>query len=95
MPPTLTEALLQALQPQGLAERVRQSLTGGLTPLQLLTRLPPDLQASLSHNPNDTLARREAIFAITCALDELIVAGRARRRRLQLKNALVDVYRLT
>lgn len=95
MPPTLTDAITDALRPSGLAERARVALTGGLTPLQILSRLPPDLQASLSDNPNETLARREAVHAVTCALDALIEAGRARRRRLQLKNALVDVYRLT
>lgn len=91
----LTDAIYAALRPRGLRERAQLLLTGGLTPLQLLGRLPPELATSLSKNPNETLARREAIAAITLALDGLVVARLVRRERLQLKSALVDVYRRT
>jgi hypothetical protein len=90
----LQAAVAAALKPRDLGERLRLMLVGGLAPSQVLERLPAPLQESLyGGETNPILARRAAIEAVTRALGELVRAGRARRRRAQLKNALVDVYR--
>ncbi|HJN74564.1 MAG TPA: hypothetical protein QGF58_11575 [Myxococcota bacterium] len=72
--------------------RLRQLLMGGLAPVQILERLPPETVAALSIEDNPTLARREALEAIVLALDELVGEGRVRRGRRRLKSSIVDVY---
>ena len=90
----LQAAVEIALKPKDLGERLRMLLAGGLAPSQVLERLPEPVQQGLyGTEPNPILARRAAIEAVTRALGELVRAGRAKRRRAQLKNALVDVYR--
>lgn len=70
-------------------------LLGGLTAAQVLERLPEPVRGALEGTePNPTLARRAALLAVAGALDELVDRGRARRSRVQLKSALVDVVRL-
>ena len=78
----LQAAVEIALRPKDWGERLRMLLAGGLAPSQVLERLP-----------NPILARRAAIEAVTRALTALVREGKAKRRRAQLKNALVDVYR--
>ncbi|MCB9741916.1 MAG: hypothetical protein H6741_23390 [Alphaproteobacteria bacterium] len=90
---TLTEDLLEALRPRGV-EHLSARLTGGFSVTQLLDRLPEGSRAALlGEEPNPVLARRQAMDQLTFALDDLIRAGKVRRRRARLKNALVDVYR--
>lgn len=90
----LQAAVASALKPRDLGERLRMLLVGGIAPSQVLERLPEPIRQGLyGDEPNPILARRAAIEAVTRALGELVREGRAKRRRAQLKNALVDVYR--
>ena len=72
--------------------RLRQVVLGGLAPVQILERLPPEVVGDLSGSDNDTVARREALEAVVLALDDLVEEGRVRRRRQRLKTSIVDVY---
>ncbi|MCB9794884.1 MAG: hypothetical protein H6741_19435 [Alphaproteobacteria bacterium] len=91
----LRAATLEALRPKGL-ERLQVRLTGGFAVTQLLERLPAPLRAALQGaSDNPVLARREALDRLTWVLDALIQDGQVQRRRARLKNALVDVYRLS
>lgn len=90
----LQAAVEIALRPKDWGERLRMLLAGGLAPSQVLERLPEAIQQGLyGDEPNPILARRAAIEAVTRALTALVREGKAKRRRAQLKNALVDVYR--
>jgi len=67
---------------------------GGLAATQVLDRLPDEIRRDLSDQDNPVVRRRAALHQVACALDELIQQGLAVRGRAQLKNAMVDVYRL-
>lgn len=96
----LARALIAALRPVGLAERVRVRLGGGLTALQLWERLPPSVAGAL---PGDDPVRvREGLARVQACLAELERDGRVERRRAKLtvtlntkgpRDVLVDVYR--
>lgn len=92
----LRDAVLDALRPQGLVERLRHAAVGGYAPVQVLDRLPEATREALqAGHDNPVLARRAAVEAVTFALDDLIVEGVVARRRVRLKSSLVDVYRQT
>lgn len=94
IPPTLLFAVRAALRPRGPLDAVRVVALGGLAATQVLDRLAPEVRGALSEHDNPVVRRREALHHVACALDELIQQGLAKRGRAQLKNAMVDVYRL-
>jgi hypothetical protein len=89
---SLNDAVYAALtRPEDLPRRL---LVGGLAVTQVLERLPAELQRGLlGGQPNEVLARRQALEELTFALDDLVQEGRVRRKRARMKSALVDVYR--
>ena len=91
----LEDAILEALRPRGRRAVLRNLLTGGLTVLQVLERLPPEMKQDLL--AGDSLPqgrRRKALNQVAKALFVHIDAGRVQRRRTRLRTSMVDVYRL-
>jgi len=101
----LHQAIVEALRPSGIRERLKRRFSGGLTAIQVLERLPLEMQFALQEGPeNLTVAKRQAIHAVTHALYALSQQGRVRRDTVKLDMKLpgkglrgvkVDVYRLT
>ena len=91
----LEDAILEALRPRGRGAVLRNLFTGGLTALQVLERLPPDLkQGLLAGDSLPQERRRGALNQVVKALFVHIDAGRVQRRRTRLRTSMVDVYRL-
>ena len=101
---SLREALLDALKPHSLRERLRLRITKGRTSIQLLERLPLELQYALQEGPDNlTVAKRQAIHAVNHGLYSLIQEGLVVRQDVDLHMNLpgkgmrgirVDVFRL-
>lgn len=100
----LADAVLTALRPRSVGERVRVRLTGGWTALQVRERLPPEAVASwLAAQPGGPeVANRRLIEAVRDALVGLVAAGRAHRRTSRLavelrskgsRDVVVDLFR--
>ena len=68
----MKEAVHRTLRGGSLRERIRRRALGGLTAFQVLDRLPPSIQEELMTNPNATLARREAVQAVSSILEQLV-----------------------
>ncbi len=95
MPINLEQAILDALHPQGLGERIRLSVTGGLSARQVFHRLPLPLQEELlAGDGNPTTRQREALSKVVKGLFVQIDAHRVYRRRTRIRTSMVDVYRL-
>lgn len=96
----LDPALLGALAPRGLVERLRLRVGGGYTVLQVWERLPPDARAALGEA--DPVAARAAVERVRRRLDALAGEGVVVRSRARMtvplntkgpRDILVDVYR--
>jgi len=91
----LEDAILEALRPMGRRAVLRNFFSGGLTVLQVLERLPPDLRnALLAGDGLPQERRRGALDQVVRGLFVHIDAGRVQRRRTRLRTSMVDVYRL-
>ena len=91
----LEDAILEALRPRGRRAVLSNFFTGGLTVLQVLERLPPDMkQGLLAGDSLPQERRRGALDKVVKALFVHIDAGRVQRRRTRLRTSMVDVYRL-
>lgn len=94
--PRLEAALLRALRPSGASDALRMAAMGGFSLPQLLERVPPEIAQELTENPdNPILAKRDGLEALAAALGALLAQGRVRKRRVRMKNALVDSWRLS
>ncbi len=92
---TLEQAILKALQPQGLGERIRLAIAGGLSARQVFHRLPVPLKKELlAGDENPTIRQREALSQVVQGLFLQIDSGRVERRRTRIRTSMVDVYRL-
>jgi len=97
-------ALLDALRPRDLRERVRVRLLGGFSAIQALDRLPDELRErlyALAGSP--ALARRQAVDLLAARLRALYADGRVARARASLATDVrvkgirlieVDLYQL-
>lgn len=100
--------VLSALRPAGLRERVRLTLGGGYTPLQVWERLDPALRAALAPPVEErtveahTVLARRAVERVRRVLIGLAASGQARHRRVGMsvflstkgpRDVLVDVFR--
>ena len=91
----LEEAVLVALRPAGLRDRLFRTLYPGLSPRQVLGRLPSAMaEELLAGDPREMVARREALDRISRALYTHVDAGRVSRTRRRLKTAMVDCFAL-
>lgn len=103
-PAELDAALLAALRPRGLTERIRLRVTGGFSAIQVLDRLPEDTAERLcAQASSPALARREAVDRIALRLRALLAEGSVERTRASLATDVrvkgirlieVDLYRL-
>jgi hypothetical protein len=101
----LSEALVVALRPRTVGERVRARIVGGWSARQVLARLPSDLVAAwVAGGGEDPIVReRRLADAVHAALLDLTHGGQVRRQvarygvELRSKGhryAVVDVFRL-
>jgi hypothetical protein len=90
------DALLDALRPRGLRERLRLRTVGGWTAAQVYTRLADDARATLA-------GERWPVEVVHRALLALVEAGRVHRARVRwamelntkgMRGMVVDVFRL-
>lgn len=94
----LREAVLAALEPRGVRERLRTRIAGGYTALQVYERLHPDARAALAGG--DARAGVEAVHRTLRALatDGRVAHGRssfgAELKGKGYRSVLVDVYRV-
>ena len=95
--------VLGALKTKTMRERLRQRLSGGLTPVQLFHRLSREQQRSLlAGETNGEVAARKAMAQIQAALDRLEDSGQVQRKKVKMqtqegrgpRTIMVDVYRL-
>ena len=92
---TLEQAILEALIPRGMGERIRRGIAGGLSARQVFHRLPTELQEELLQTDGTpTQRQREALSKVAKSLFALIDTGRVNRRRTRIGTSMVDVYRL-
>ena len=101
----LHEAIVEALRPIGLRQRLKRRFSGGMTAVQVLEGLPLEMQYALQEGPeNLTVAKRQAIHAVTHSLFALSQRGQVKRETVRLDMKLpgkglrgvkVDVYKLT
>jgi hypothetical protein len=104
-PPGLEQALIEAMRPADLRERIKIRLAGGMTALQIYDRLPDALRAALEEGPeNAVVARRQGIHVIEHGLYSLGQQSRVRRKNVTtainlpgkgLRSINIDVYKLT
>lgn len=81
----LHPALLRALEPQGLRERVQLLRHGGFTAPQVLERLPAEIGRALSDpSEHPTVAARHAADRVAEALLALATEGKVRRSKVEL-----------
>ncbi len=102
-PTELNAAILTALAPRGLSERLRWRISGGLTVRQVFERLPDGVRGALiSDVPNRTLAERDGVERVESALSSLVDSGAVERERVRLRVELegkgkrlvyIDAYR--
>jgi hypothetical protein len=97
----LAEAVLAALRPTGLRDRLRVRVTGGYTALQVWERLPGSVRDALG-DPADVVAARRGVERVQRVLHGLVDAGRVERVRVKLnialgskgpRDVLVDAFR--
>ena len=98
------DAILRALAPAGLSERLRIKLSHGYTAIQVMERLAPaNREALAGGQAHPELARRQALDAVGAALRQLASDGRVIRARVRLRVDFrvkgarlieVDVFRL-
>ncbi|MFN7146357.1 MAG: hypothetical protein ACK4YP_21470 [Myxococcota bacterium] len=98
----LEAAVLAALRPAGLRERVRLRVGGGYTALQVWERLAPEVRATLG-GEGDPVAVRRGVERVQRRLAALAAEGVVRRERARVtvtlntkgpRDILVDVFRL-
>lgn len=99
----LDAVLLDAIRPRNLRERLAAAVGRGLSPAQVLDRLPEDARAALLVGDNLVAARREAIEKVAARLAALardgVLAHATRkvyvdRRGPGVARIEVDTYRL-
>jgi hypothetical protein len=91
----LEDAILEALRPRSRRAQLRTRFLGGLTVLQVLERLPPELKQALLAGDNLPQERRRgALNQVVKGLFVHIDSGRVQRRRTRVGTSMVDVYRL-
>lgn len=100
----LERAILAALAPRSLAERLRLRLTGGLSPRQVFERLDDDARVEvLRADLAPVAAELRAVERVAALLRQLVGAGRARHQTLELRQDMrvkgvraieIDVYRI-
>lgn len=91
----LEEAIIEALRPRDVGERIRFAITGGLSARQVLYRLPPAIREELLAGDGDpTQRQRDAQSKVVEALFHQIDRGRVQRRRTRIRTSMVDAYRL-
>ena len=100
----LDRALLEALRPRSLRERLSLGVVGGWSAIQALDRLPVELRAWLEDGAaHPGLGRRQAVDTVALRLRALADEGRVRRARAGLATDVrvkgvrlieVDVFRL-
>jgi hypothetical protein len=103
--PDVEAAVLAALRPSGVRERVRLAMGGGYTALQVWERVGPAARAALAPVGEDpTVAARHAVERVQRVLMTLAASGRVRHRRVGMsvvlntkgpRDVLVDVFRAT
>ena len=82
----LEQALLDALRPRSMRERVRLRLVGGWTAAQVMQRLTPDQQQHVFGNEkNEVVAVRQALDVVWDALIVLGRSGRVSRRSVAIR----------
>ena len=101
----LRTAVLASLCPAGIRQRLRLTLSGGYTPLQVWERLAPVARAALvPGNEDSPVAVRHAVERVQRVLMTLTAEGRVRHRRVGMsvtlntkgpRDVLVDVFRAT
>lgn len=99
----LQAAVLRALRPAGVRERVRVVLGGGYTVLQVWSRLGPAARAALGEGgEDDPVASRRGVERLQRALVRLAELGPVRRGRATMtvslntkgpRDVLIDVFR--
>ena len=98
----IEDAVLRALRPAGLRERLRLRLGGGLTALQVWERLEPSARAVLVADETPALAERRGVERVRAVLTRLEEDGRVRRARVRMtvplntkgpRDVVVDVFR--
>ena len=91
----LETAILAALEPRDLRERIRLAVTGGMSARQVFYRLPPGIREGLLAGDGEpTHRQRDAQSAVVEALFRQIDCGRVGRRRTRIRTSMVDVYYL-
>ncbi len=97
----LDAAVVAALSPMGLGERLRVRLSGGYTALQVWERLDPAARGGIGEE--DPVAVRRGVERVQRRLVALAEAGRVIRGRSRMtvslntkgpRDVLVDVFRL-
>jgi hypothetical protein len=100
---SLQDAVLAALRPSGLRDRLHAAVTGGYTALQVFERLPAPVRAEIEAGPTEpVLAARQGVDRVARALVGLVAAGHVHRKRVAYgmqvntkggRGMVVDVYR--
>ncbi len=99
----LQAALLDAIRPGSLRDRLRLRLSGGYTAVQVFHRLPDEVQHTLlSGAVSDSAAAHQAITTLQHTMDALVRQGILRRQTSELQTddgrgpraVMVDVYRI-
>ncbi len=81
----LDDAILEALQPRSLRERLSWRFSPGLSAIQVLDRLPAALCGALERSAsNPVVARRESVDAVATRLRALVLQGRLQRAKAQI-----------
>lgn len=97
----LDAAVLAALRPAGLRERIRLRVGGGYTALQVWERLAPEVRVVVGEG--DPVAVRRGVERVQRRLLVLAAAGTVRRDRARMtvplntkgpRDILVDVFHL-
>lgn len=96
-------AVLAALRPSGVRDRLRFRAGGGFTPLQVWDRLTPSMRVDLTPPGEDpTVAARYAVERVQRVLMTLLTGGRVRHERVRMsvflntkgpRDVLIDVFR--
>lgn len=98
----LDAAVLAALRPTRLRERIRLRVGGGYTALQVWERLAPEVRATLGDG--DPVAVRRGVERVQRRLLALVAVGTVRRDRARMtvalntkgpRDILVDVFHIT
>jgi hypothetical protein len=99
----LEGAVLDALRPTGLRDRLHAAVTGGYTVLQIFERLHAAVRSEIEAGPAEpVLAARQGVDRVRLALVALVATGRVRRKKVSYgmqvntkggRGMVVDVYR--